>query len=260
MRKQPPRSLLDGFSKGAPYVTEARRLLHTLMRQHRGSDCRVLMFTSAARGEGKSTICALLSVVAARIFHRRTLLIDADMRRPTLHTLLDVAQRPGLFDHLRRNAPLEAVCRPTWIPTLHMIPSGYGGPEADDAYDDEKFAKLIAAVRPSYDMVFVDAGPAVPILEPVMMAEHVDGILLVTLAGKTPVTLIRRMRDLLAPVSAKIAGVIVNNSTEGLPYYYNYAYYGYTAQDTRQPGDKVDPLPRGGGPAAGGSPKPKLEE
>jgi capsular exopolysaccharide synthesis family protein len=257
MPKPPPRSLLDDFSKGAPYVTEARRLLRTLMRQQQDDGCRVLMVTSAARGEGKSTICALLSIVAARVFHVRTLLIDADLHRPSLHTLIDVAPRPGLFEYLRRNTPIEAVCRPTWLPTLHVIPNGGGGPEVDDAYDDALFAKLLDTLRPKYDMIFVDVGPVVPILEPVMIAEHVDGVLLVTMAGRTRITLIRRMKELLAPVSAKIAGVIINNSAEGLPYYYHYGYYGYSPREIRRPGDKIESPPRGGRPSAGPAPAPQ---
>jgi capsular exopolysaccharide synthesis family protein len=258
--KNAARSLLDDFSTGAPYVTEARRVLQKLMRQQREGECSVYMLTSAARGEGKSTICALLAIVAARVYQRRVLLIDADLRRPTLHGLLDVPAKPGLFEHLQRTGPVELVCRPTWIPTLQIIPSGRGGPAANEAYDDERFAALIASLRPSYDMIFVDAGPVVPLVEPIMMAEHVDGLLLVAMAGKTPVPMVRRMKEILTPVASKIMGVLVNNSAEGLPYYYDYAYYGYTPHEARRPGEKVEP-PRGPSePASRGTPKPPPKE
>lgn len=260
MAKNAGRSLLGDFSAGAPYVTETRRVLQKLMRQQREGECSVYMVTSAARGEGKSTICALMAIVAARVYQRRVLLIDADLRRPTLHALLDVPARPGLFEHFQLTGSIERVTRPTWLPTLQIIASGRGGPAANEAYDDERFSALIASLRPSYDMIFVDAGPVVPLVEPLMMAEHVDGLLLVTMAGKTPVPMIRRMKEILTPVASKIKGVLVNNSAEGLPYFYDYAYYGYAPHETRHPGDKVEPPRGGGGPSSRGTPKPNPKE
>jgi Mrp family chromosome partitioning ATPase len=89
-----------------------------------------------------------------------------------------------------------------------------------------------------------------------MMAEHADGLLLVAMAGRTPISMIRRMKGILAPVSAKVAGAIVNNATEGLPYYYDYSYYGYKPLLSRRDrkkagGPKPDPaastVPQGAG-------------
>lgn len=245
--KDAPRSLFTEFSTDAPYVTEARRLLQSLMRRHRGPSCRVYMISSAGRGEGKSTICALLGIVAARIFHRHTLVIDADMRRPTMHHLLDLSQKPGLYELLHGAAPLDHARRPTTLPLLHAIPSGKPGTHVSDAYDDEAFEKLLQSVRPSYDLIFIDAAPIVPVVEPIMMAEHADGILLVAMAGRTPITMIRRMRGILAPVENKVAGAIVNNATEGLPYYYDYSYYGYKPLLSRHDRNSV------GSPTAAGA-------
>lgn len=228
------RSLLEGFATDAPYVTEVRRLMQGLLRRSRGHDSRVYMVTSAARGEGKSTACALMAIVSARIFHRRTLLIDADMRRPTQHKLLDVAQRPGLYEFLHGRATLDQVRRPTTIPTLQMIPSGHAGRAIADAYVDDTFSRLIASVRKDHELIFIDAAPVVPVVEPIMMAEHADGLLLVAMAGRTPVPLIRRMRDILEPVRDRIIGGVVNNATEGLPYYYDYSYYGYHPDRVRR--------------------------
>lgn len=232
-KKEPSRSLLAGFATDAPYVTEVRRLMQGLLRRVRGHESRVYMITSAARGEGKSTTCALLAIVASRIFHRRTLLIDADLRRPTQHELLDVAQRPGLYEILHGAATLDQALRPTPIPTLTVIPSGRPARSGSDAYDDVAFARLLASVRRDYELIFVDAAPVVPVVEPIMMADHADGLLLVAMAGRTPVPLIRRMKEILEPVRDRIVGGIVNNATEGLPYYYDYSYYGYRPDRVR---------------------------
>jgi capsular exopolysaccharide synthesis family protein len=234
-------------------VTEARRLLQSLMRGHTGSASNVFLVTSAARGEGKSTICGLLGLVAARIFHKQTLIIDGDMRRPTMHQLLDISVRPGLYELLAGEASLDMARRPTATPHLHVIPSGRAGPNVHDAYHDDAFARLLREIRPSYDLIFVDAAPAVPVVEPVMMAEHVDALLLVAMAGRTPVSMVRRLRGILEPVADKVVGAILNNATEGLPYYYDYSYYGYKPLLRRQKKKAGVVAVPGGSPSGNGS-------
>jgi Mrp family chromosome partitioning ATPase len=85
-------------------------------------------------------------------------------------------------------------------------------------------------VRPKYDIIFIDAAPVVPVVEPLLMAEHVDSVLVVAMAGRTPLMLVRRMRQLIDPILPKVSGVVLNNAVEGLPYYYDYRYYGYGEQ------------------------------
>jgi capsular exopolysaccharide synthesis family protein len=192
------------------------------------------MVTSAGRGEGKSTIAGLLAVVAARIFHRRTLIIDSDLRRPSLHHLLACTERPGLFEVIHETAPIEAALRATSIPTLTAMLSGKVAGPLSEAYDDERFSAILKDVRSRYDLIVVDAAPIVPVIEPLLIAEHVDGVLLVAMAGKTPVPMVRRMRQILGPIESKVMGAILNNATEGLPYYYDYRYYGYEPPATRR--------------------------
>lgn len=227
--KKPSGDLLDGFEIDAPYVTEVRRLLQNLARRHGSTkvDERAYMVTSASRDEGKSTTSALLAIVAARIFHRRTLLIDGDLRRPTIHTLLHVSRGPGLREILQGTISIADATRPTALPLLSVIPRGHSIVSPSEAYSDEAFGSLIRTARAKYDQIFVDAAPVVPVMEPILMAEHLDAILVVAMAGRTPITAIRRSMQILAPVASKIAGVVLNNAMEGLPYYYDYRYYGY---------------------------------
>ena len=143
---------------------------------------------------------------------------------------------------------------------MHAIPSGKPGTHVSDAYDDGAFEKMIQSLRPSYDLIFIDAAPIVPVVEPIMMAEHVDGILLIAMAGRTPITMIRRMRGILAPVESKVAGAIVNNATEGLPYYYDYSYYGYKPLLSRRDRNSVGgvrPRQAGGRRGGGGAEEPQ---
>jgi capsular exopolysaccharide synthesis family protein len=223
------KNLLEGFSPDAPYVTETRRLLQNLYRERKDSsaETRSYMVTSAGREEGKSTICAMMSIVSARIFDRRTILVDGDLRRPTAHHLVGVSQGPGLFDIFKRGASLEEATHSTTLPRLSVIPSGHVRGPSSDSYSDEGFEELLRRLRSKYDAIFVDAAPAVPVIEPLLMAEHVDAILVIAMAGRTPVTMARRSMQILSPVADKIVGVVLNNAAEGLPYYYDYRYYGY---------------------------------
>jgi capsular exopolysaccharide synthesis family protein len=250
--KRRARTLFDGLSLDSPHVTEARRLLQTLARQEReaGLDKKVYMVTSASRAEGKSTICGLVAIVAAKIFRKKTIVIDADFRRPSLHTLLGCTHTPGLAEVMEGAATLESVTRPTTIPTLFAIPSGKSGRSAGETYDDEAFQKVLRTLRAEYDLIFVDCPPVVPVLEPLLIAEHVDSLLLVAMAGQTPINMIRRMKSILAPVERKIAGAILNNAIEGLPYYYDYRYYGYDRPKARR-----FRASRTGGPDSGSAPR-----
>lgn len=236
-RSKPAPTLFDAFDVDTPVITEVRRLLQNLARHSRNGERKIFLMTSAGRGEGKTTISGLLALVSAQVFRKRTLLIDADLRRPAVHSLLGIAQSPGLLDLFRGKCSIETATRPTPVPTFWVIASGKTSGSVAEAYDDDMFASILTTVRPRYDMIFVDSAPVVPVVEPLLMAEHVDAMILVSRAGKTPVTLIRRMKQLVAPYSDKIVGGILNNASDGLPYYYDYSYYGY--QKNRSPRVRV---------------------
>lgn len=228
LRKRARKNLVDGLALDAPYVTETRRLLQNLYRQQKNAqtEIRSYMVTSAARGEGKSTICALMAIVSATIFRKRTLLVDGDLHRPTIHSLLAVPQGPGLFEIMRGSTATAEAASTTSIENLWVIPSGYSRDAISESYADEEFHRMLQELRPTYDVIFVDAPPTVPAIEPILMADHVDAILVVAMAGRTPLAMVRRSMQILAPVTDKIAGVVLNNAADGLPYYFNYSYYG----------------------------------
>ena len=250
MSRSRPRTLFQDLDIDAPHVTEARRILQILSRGRKHGERRVYLVTSACGGEGKSTICSMLALVAARIFHRKTLIIDGDMHRPTLHRLLGLTQHPGLFEALR--APESEIIAPraTPLPMLFALPSGVARGPIAGAYEDGAFRTLLEKYRSAFDLIFIDAAPAVPAVEPILMAEHVDAVLIVAMAGRTPASLARRLHQILTPVASKIAGIILNNAAEELPYYHDYRYYGYKPPTVRQvktppPADRSAASPAG---------------
>ena len=252
LSRRPGKNLLDELIIDSPYVTEVRRLLQTLYREQKSAtaETRSYMVTSAGRGEGKSTICALMAIISAKIFRKRTLLLDGDLHRPTIHSLLGITRGPGLFEIFRRGTAIQEATRVTSLPLLWAIPSGYAREAVSEAYADKEFHRLLQELRSSYDVIFVDAPPAVPAIEPILMAEHIDAILIVAMAGRTPLGMVRRSMQVLAPVAEKIAGVVLNNAVDGLPYYFSYSYYGY---------DEVKP-PRNRRPGKPRQPEQKAKE
>lgn len=227
MRSRPARNLTAALNMNSAYVAEVRRVLQRLLRQGQGTGRKTYLITSAGRGEGKSTTCALMAVVAARVFQKKVIAVDGDFLRPTLHRLLGISHHPGLCEVLQQRTTLDAVIRATSHPNLFAISSGSMQGSVAEAYDDASFRRVVEQLRADFDFVFVDSAPVVPVVEPLLMAEHLDAILLVTMAGHTPLNILRRMREILAPVSTRIAGLILNNASACLPYYYDYRYYGY---------------------------------
>jgi Mrp family chromosome partitioning ATPase len=154
------KNLLEGLDLDAPHITEVRRLLQNVFRMRTATDgeIRSYMVTSAGREEGKSTISSLMGIVSARIFYKRTLLIDADLRRPAIHPLLGISQSPGLFEAMRRKVTLADATHATPLPMLSVIPSGHMRGVISEAYADEEFQRIVNHATASYDLVIVDAG------------------------------------------------------------------------------------------------------
>jgi len=244
-----PRDLLKGLRWDDPHITEARRVLQALAREAEPAGRRVFLVTSALLGEGKSTLCALLGLVAARMSRRRVLLIDADVRRPSLAGLLGLPSRPGLYEAMYGGVPISELIRSTALPTLFALPSGsLPGEIAREPMVEETFRNTIEKLRESYDLIIVDGPPILAVADSLVMASAVDGVLLVVLAGRTPLAVIRQMRHLLKPLESKIQGIILNNVTRSLPYYYDYRYYGYPPTTYH-----TSPGPAATTPANGGS-------
>ncbi|MBI4363798.1 MAG: CpsD/CapB family tyrosine-protein kinase [Candidatus Latescibacteria bacterium] len=234
-------NLFQSLNLDAPHITEVRRLLQALLRNDREAARRIYMVTSARRGEGKSTTCALLAIVAAKLFHKRTLVIDADVRAATMHHLLGISRGPGFSEVLQGRVTLDAAIRATPLTQLFAMPIGAPIGRASEAYDDDACQALLQKIRSDFELIFIDAAPVVPVVEPMMIAEHVDGILVVAMVGRTPLTLIRRMKQIIEPAASKISGIILSNAVDGLPYYYDYRYYGYERAAARRTGPASAP-------------------
>lgn len=201
-----------------PRSASAFRILRAnLEPQIREREIDVVVVTSPAPGDGKTTVSALLAEAFARL-GMRVLLIDADLRRPGLAKLVRVRQEPGLSEVLRRKVPLAEAVRDGWTENLRMLPTA---PDTD-AGDlvARNFRHVLDEARDDYDLVIVDTPPLLRTEDARSIAIHAKGILLVVAAGTDPADVNESVLSIEA-LKGPLLGIIGNRFKEsGLPYYY----------------------------------------
>ncbi len=220
-------SIIDSFDHEAPFATEFRRLLHKVVNAQSESELKSLLISSALLSEGKSTVCSLLGITAALHKGLRTLVMDCDIRRPCIHKLFRLERGHGMAEILAEGfSPRDAI-RKTGVDKLDVITCGSDYTSPTELFDAEAIGTLIEEMKFHYDLVLVDAAPALPVSDPMLLAPKVDGILLVVKAGATQREIVQRAVEILDGGRKTIVGVVLNNMNHILPYHYDYRYYGY---------------------------------
>ncbi len=238
-----PFSIINVFDLEAPYVTEYRRLLYKILEGDTRNELKSVMVTSAMIAEGKSTICSFIALTAAVKKGLKTLVIDADLRLPSIHKLFGLAPEPGLVEVLTEGlSPKEAIRR-TSVENLDIMPSGRKSDNPTEIFDAEALGNIIEELKFYYDLIMVDCAPLLPVSDPMLLASHVDGTILVVKAGATQRELVRRGVDILNPSQNKVLGVVLNNMDHILPYYYDYDYYSYDYRQTPSAAGKISGKP-----------------
>jgi capsular exopolysaccharide synthesis family protein len=221
-------------------VSEAFRALRTaLLLSQPERPPQVILVTSALPREGKTTAAANLAVTLAQLGDK-TVLVDADLRKPGVGRLLDLGtgKYAGLSSYLAGVSSLDSVtvAHPQ-IQNLAAIPTGPLPPNPADLLSSHKLAEGIAELRKKYKFVVIDSPPIMAATDAVVLSVQTDGVLLVVRSGETPKEAFTRTRDLLTSVKCHLLGVVLNAVDASAPdYYYSYRYYpysyGYGPQET----------------------------
>ncbi|MCB8944218.1 MAG: CpsD/CapB family tyrosine-protein kinase [Ardenticatenaceae bacterium] len=191
-------------------VSEAYRTLRTNLSFYSlDHPIRTLVVTSAAPGEGKSTTVANLAVTMAQS-GRRTILVDCDLRRPSLHTLFNVSEQPGLTNMVLDET--EAPLQKTGVENLWLLASGTKPPNPADLLGTQKVDKVIEQLTAQADIVLFDAPPVIAVTDAAVLGAKVDGVLLVISAGKTRREHAERAKELLEKAKVRIVGVTLTNA------------------------------------------------
>ena len=213
-------------------MAESYRALRTsLLLSNLGAPPKVIMVTSALPQEGKTTSSINCAVVLAQK-NIRVLLIDADLRRPSIHKTLGMGPRSGLSNVLTGSATLEqAITRSPILPNLSVLPAGTPPPNPAELLASTNMRDVLDELRGHYDHIVVDTPPTLSVTDAVVLSPRADAIVLVIRSGQTTKQALRRSRDILMQVNAKVSGVLLNAVDLSSPdYYYYYEYQGKYAR------------------------------
>jgi len=213
-------------------MAESYRALRTsLLLSNIGAPPKVIMVTSALPQEGKTTTSINTAVVLAQK-GVRVLLIDADLRRPSIHKTLGMGPHSGLSNVLTGSTTMEqAITRSAILPNLFVLPAGTPPPNPAELLASTKMRDVLNELREQYDHVVIDTPPSLSVTDAVVLSPRADAVVLVIRSGQTTKQALLRSRDILMQVNAKLVGVLLNAVDLSSPdYYYYYEYQGKYAR------------------------------
>jgi capsular exopolysaccharide synthesis family protein len=223
-------------------VEQFRSLRSHVYQARYEAPLKTILIASGMPAEGKSFIAANLAMSLARNSIHNILLIDGDLRRPTLHSLLGAPNTPGLADYLAGTADLSDIMQrdkraesgnasgADSISNLTFIPSGKCSDSASELIANHRIEELVATAAPSFDWIVIDAPPVLAVTDSVDLARAADAVLLVARGSRTPYEVAQRAKAAFG--SARILGFVLNDVKDAphrgsykYNYNYNYNYY-----------------------------------
>ncbi len=197
-----------------PHCREAevfRGLRTTLLFKLHSSKAKVIAVTSPSSGDGKSTVLANLATSLAQA-GRRVLLIDADMRRPTVAKIFGINHDMGLADALRKGEPLSKIIVKSECEGLDLVLSGAIPDNPAELLSSPALKELLDAAKDDYDLVLVDCPPVLAVADPCVVATSVDAVMVVLRVNPKSRVELQRTKELLAEVHGNVIGTVVNAS------------------------------------------------
>lgn len=207
-------------------TAEAYRLLRTaimLSENGGGLNTKTWLITSSQPAEGKTTTAINVAISIAQL-GRSVLIVDCDLRTPTVHEKLHVDQEPGLSTYLSGEVELEDVIRKSDIPGLSLILSGAVPHNPCDLISSRKMKEMVETLAKSYDYIMFDSPPLVNLADPLILSTIVDSVILIVNGGKSNWEAVIRARQELSSVGANVVGVVLNDvAVNHIPYYGYYS-------------------------------------
>jgi tyrosine-protein kinase Etk/Wzc len=190
-----------------------------------------ILVTSPNPTEGKSTTVSNLAITFAQT-GKRVVLLDTDLRKPSLHNEFGVEKLPGLTELLYDGASLKSVLRHTPVDNLDLICCGTIPPNPSETLGSQKMKEFLQDLRKDYDILLFDSPPVLAVTDPAILATLVDAVIVVVSSGQTRLDSLERSIDIIQDVRAKALGLVLNNFDLRLAYggyykYYRNKYYSY---------------------------------
>lgn len=218
------RRLLAHNSPKDPVAEQYRTIRTNIQFSGADQEIKSIVLTSTGPGEGKSTTASNLATVYAQQ-GLRVLLIDADLRKPTAHYTFRLENHVGLTNVLTKQSKLEQAVQGTEVPELFLLTSGPIPPNPAELLASNNMTELLKEMKEQFDMVIFDTPPVLAVADAQILANQVEGSILVVSSGKTDKEAAIKAKELLLKANAKVLGAVLNNRKmeEGSDYYY---YYG----------------------------------
>lgn len=209
-------------------------LLSSVRLRNGATPPRTVLFTSAQPQEGKTTVSVCVGLTVARA-GQRTLIVDADLRRPTMHRIFELDNEVGLIPAVIGSLPSSDAVRTVHIPTItggkgctvSVVTSGRSATGAFDALQSPSLAHVIRELAPAYDTVVIDSPPVLSVSDPLLLAPLVDGVVLVVATGTVTEAEAKRAKERLEQAGGRILGVVMNRFDENLHGAGFHPYHGY---------------------------------
>ncbi len=233
--KQIASSLVTHFEPKSS-VSEAYRTFRTNIQfAQLDKPVRTLLVTSAGPSEGKSTTISNLAITLAQQ-EIKTLLVDADLRKPVLHSVFGLNRDKGLTHYLMGKASLEQVIQATGIQKLSLISCGALPPNPAELLGSQKLKGFLERLKSDYEMVLFDSPPVMAVTDAVVLSTLIDGVVLVVSSGQTHRDSLRYSTASLKNVGANLLGVVLNKIKRESLYgsYHYYHYYHYRAYESKE--------------------------
>jgi capsular exopolysaccharide synthesis family protein len=218
-------------------LSEAYRSIRTsILLSSSGNPPKTIAVSSPNPGEGKTTTVMNTAIVLSQN-GARVIIIDADMRKPRVHKVFGKENGVGLSSFLSGNAELEEVVQKSKIPDLYYIPSGPIPPNPSELLGSALFKKMIEGLTSRFHYLIIDSPPLLAFSDSVIISTNVDGVVMVVIGGKTPRETLKRSKEILLQVDARILGVVINRARmRGAEYgsYYHRYYHYYGKEDKKK--------------------------
>ncbi|UZJ79336.1 CpsD/CapB family tyrosine-protein kinase [Fictibacillus sp. KU28468] len=215
------RSLITHNNPKSPISEQYRTIRTNIQFSSVDHENRVLMVTSAGPAEGKSTTVANLAVVLAQQ-GKSVLLVDGDLRKPTVHYTFKVSNIHGITNVLTRQLSLDDAVQRTKVEELFVLPSGPIPPNPSELLNSKAMEMMVEDASQKYDYVLFDSPPVLAVTDAQVLSSHCDGVVLVTSSGQTEKDEALKAKELLENANAKILGVVLNGKESNSTNYYYY--------------------------------------
>lgn len=208
-------------------VSESFKKLRTNIRfSSMGQAVKIILVASSVTGEGRTTTAINLAISYAQE-NKNVLLLDADLRRPSVGSAFFRASRTGLSDLLIRQGQVQDAIQQTDIPGLYVLPAGTAPPNPSELLGSEAMRELLGSLKAQFDVIIIDSPPALSFADAQIVGAMSDGVVLVARSGKVTKEAVRRTRLGMEHVGAHILGAVLNNSSRNRVESSYANYYGY---------------------------------